>query len=343
MTSPSVNVTSGVPAWAAQGTEIPVQAESSVVMHSWEQSALNDADRFSADLHTLGLHDGDVSEGVTLAQSIESEALDAAKTFREREQLDGARQMDNRSYLTTFGDDLDTKTTRVYALARNNALTRLSNWLAGRRIVVDNRELVQVELSLFVLSTFNTAGCVSSYQATNNQSRRLGWSVTVFGTGLGGEATVSSSVTSTLTADAGQACLIFLPVTVAVEQVRVLAKDGTTIGSGQRVDVSPAKAQSPVPGARLLDANVLPAAGASVQTYPLAGYAASTPAEYQYIYTQEKAVSVQAGAKAFGSNVTVSGSVTMSKSVTLDFRLAGGRDYRLCKLAGGDVDGLVWG
>lgn len=294
MTSTSVSVTGG-PAWAAQGTAMAMQAESSVSVRSWQDSALDDADRFTADLQTLGLHEDDVNDGATLARSVESDAL-----------------------------------------------TRLSNWFSGRKIVVDNRELVQVELPLFVLSAYNAAGCGSSYQATSDQSRRLGWNVTVFGTGLGGDATVSSSVTSTLSADAGQACLIFLPVTVAVEQVRVVAKDGSTVSSGQRVDVSPAKAQSPVPGARLLDSNVLPAAGASVQTYALSGYAATTPAEYQYVYTQEKSVSIQTGVKAFGSNIGISGSVTMSKSVTLDFRLAGGHDYQLCKLAGGDVDGLVW-
>ena len=341
MTSPTV--TGGLPAWAEKGTQLPMQAESSVTVRDWADIALDDADRFMADLQTLGLHEDDVNDGVELARSVEPQAADAAGTSSSPEQLQPLAGTDDHTDLTPPAGDPGTNTAQIYQFARDNALTRLTDWFAGRKIVVDSRDLVQVELSLFVLSAYSMPGCVSTYQASANQTRKLGWNVTVFGTGLGGEATVSSSVTSTLTADAGQACLIFLPVTVAVEQVRVLAKDGTVLGSGQRVDVSPAKAQNPVPGARLLDSGVLPAPGTPVQTYPLSGYAATTPAEYQYVYTQQNAVSVQAGVKAFGANVSVTGSVTMSKSVTLDFKLAGGRDYRLCRLADGDMDGLVWG
>lgn len=304
MTTPTI--TSGLPAWAEKGTELAMQAESSVTVRGWQDSTVNDTDRLTADLHALGLHQDDLHGGAQVVRSIAGGS------------------------------------TRAYAFTDDSPLTRLGNWLAGRKIVVDSRQPAQVCLPLFVLSAYAAPGCVSTYQTTSDQSRKLGWDVTVFGTGLSGEATVSSSVTSTLSAAAGQAVLIFLPVTVAVEQVRVVGKDGTTISSGQRIDVSPAQQEHPVPGGRLLDASALPAPGEFVQTYSLAGYAAGSSADYQYVYTQQKAASLQVGLKVSGADVSITGSVSMSTSVTLDFKLVGGRDYRLCRLAAGG-DGLVWG
>lgn len=346
MTSPTV--TGGLPAWAEKGTELPMQAESSVTMRGWQSSAVDDTDRFAADLQTLGLHQDEIDGGTQVARSIEAEATDAAKAVWDSNRVryitapGGGSGVDGGTGLSG-ADDPAGDALRAYQFTRENALTKLSNWFAGRKIVVDSRTPAQVYLPLFVLSAYATPGCVSTYQTTTDQSHKLGWNVTIFGTGLSGEATVSSSVTSTLTANAGQAVLVFLPITVAVEQVRVVDKDGTTLSSGQRIDVSPAQQEHPVPGGRLLDSATLPAPGEFVQTYSLAGYGAGSPAEYQYVYTQEKAASLQVGVKVSGADICVTGSVSMSTSVTLDFKLVGGRDYRLCRLADGDGDGLVWG
>ncbi len=314
----SVSVVDGIPAWAEKGTDLPMRAQSTVTMRSWQESALDDADRFMSDLQMLGLHQDEVNHGVELARNVGSGGS------------------------VETGGSGGSGTPKSYDFVQDDPLTRLSNWFSGRKIVVDSRQPADVILPLFVLSAYSTPGCVSTYQTTSDQSHKLGWNVTIFGTGLSGEATVSSSVTSTLTAEAGQAVLVFLPITVAVEQVRVLAKDGTTVSSGQRVDVSPAQQEHPVPGGRLLDASALPAPGEFVQTYSLAGYPAGSPADYQYVYTQQKAASLQIGVKVSGADVSVTGSVSMSTSVTLDFKLAGGRDYRLSRLADGNGDGLVW-
>lgn len=330
MTAPII--TGGLPAWAEKGTDLPIQAQSSVTVRSWQDCAIDDAARFAADLQALGLSQDEADGGARAARSVTSDSIQADQ-FATGDPGGDSYSRDNFRGDYLSGEDY----------TDDNALARLSNWFAGRKIVVDSRQPAQVCLPLFVLSAYAAPGCVSTYQTTTDRSRKLGWNVTVFGTGLSGEATVSSSVTSTLTADAGQAVLIFLPITVAVEQVRVVAKDGTTISSGQRIDVSPAQQEHPVPGGRLLDASALPAPGAFVQIYPLASYASASSAEYQYVYTQEKAASLQIGLKVSGANVSITGSVSMSTSVTLDFKLVGGRDYRLCRLADGGSDGLVWG
>jgi cytidylate kinase len=320
----------GLPAWTAKGTDLPLEGESRVQVRGWDQVAVDDSDRFTADLQTLGLRQHEVDHGAQILQSVNDAASGAVKSFWDRQSLTDA----------PAHDDLVAEAGQIHAFIRDNALTRLKDWLAGRRIVVDSRDLVSVRVPLFVLAAYSTPGCVSTYKTTTDQSRKLGWSVTICGTGLSGDATVTSSVSSTLTAQAGQACLVFLQVTVAVEQVHVAAKDGTTLGSGQRVNVSPAAQQQSAPGGLLLDSGALPTPGPSVETYPLSGYAAGVPAEYEYVYTQQRAAQLQLGVKAAGADVSLTGAVSMSASVTLDFTLIGGRDYNLCRTT--DADGLVW-
>ena len=320
----------GLPTWAATGTDLPLEGESSVRMRSWEDDDFYDSDRFAADLETVGMDPDDVDHGVEILESIEDETATAVKEFWDAHPL---RYIDAPDHLLAEAG-------RVRRFTRDNGLTRLRNWLAGRRIVVASRELVELRLQLFVLTAHPTPGCVSTYKTTTDQSRKLRWSITICGTGLSSEATVSTSVSSTLTALAGQAVLVFLPVTVAVEQVRVVGRDGTTLGSGQRIDVSPIEEQRPVPGGRLLDAGGLPAPGSPVQTYLLAGYPTGSTAEYGYEYKQERAAQLDIAVKVAGADLGVTGAVSMSTSVALNFTLVGGRDYRLCRLATGD--GLVW-
>lgn len=328
----SLDELDGLPAWAANGTHVPIQGESTVTVRSWEDAAFDDADQFEAGLQALGLHSDEVAQGAQLLRSVDSEADDAVQAFWSRQPL--------KYYEAP--DDLAAQAGQLYQYTRDGALTRFRNWFGGRQIVVDSRELVQVCLPLFVLSAYDAPGCVSTYQMTTEQSRKLGWNITILGSGLGGEATVTSSVTSTFTANAGEAVLIFVPVHVAVEQVHVVGKDGATLGSGQRVDVTPAMKEDPPPGARRLDASDLPAPGDTVHTYPLAGYGTGSPAEYQYPYTQQKVAQIQLGLTAYGASASLTGSASMTRSVTLDFKLAGGRDYRLCRLADA-ADGVTWG
>lgn len=161
------------------------------------------------------------------------------------------------------------------------------------------------------------------------------------GAGMGGQATVTSSVTSTLHAGAGQVIAVFLPVTVAAEEFRVVGRDGATLGSGRRLDVSPARDTCPVPGGLLLSPDDLPAPGGLIQTYPLAGYPAEAPATYGHLFRQERASTLQIGVAAGGAKLALTGAITMTTAVALSYTLTGGRDYRLCSVA--DADGRVWG
>jgi hypothetical protein len=327
------------PRWAAHGTELPLEAKSKVVLRGWEEAALggHSSKDFASDLHALGLPDEDVRTGTDTLWAGRSEVWRAESALWKAQEARSGHYFWEPPGLDAAVDEARQSLEEV----QGTALRRLRDWFAGRQLVVHARQLVEVRLPLFLLVAAAETGCSATYKTTSERGRGLGWTVDIAGTGMGGDATVTSSVTSTFTAEAGQAVLIFLPVTVAIEDVRVTAADGATIGSGHRVDVSPARRKRPVPGALLLDHQGLPRPGRRLaQTYPLAGYGPGRPASYEYIYKQERTSQLKIGVKAAGVSLSVTGEARMNSAITLTYVLVGGRDYQLYRTARGD--GLVW-
>lgn len=302
MTSPGEP--DGLTARTANDADVPLEGESSVQMHGWEQVAVDDVDRFAADLRTLGLPEHEVERGAQILHSAEADASEAE---------------------------------RAHPSTRDNALTRVKDWLTSKRIVVQTRDPVHVRVPMFVLAADSRPGCAAMINRADGQSRALSWSVTIRGAGLSGDVTITCSLLSSITLEAGQAFLMFLPVTAAVEQVHVAAKDGSTLGSGQRVDLSPVAQHAPA--AILFDSRVLPAPGPSLQNYALSGYSGA-PVEYQYVYSQQHTYTHQLAAKTATAELSLTCAVSMTTPATLSFTLVGGRDYELCQLT--DADGLVW-
>lgn len=325
MTSPGE--LDGLAAHAADGADIALEGESSVQMRGWESVAMEDADRFAAELRTLGMPEHDVADGAQMLQSVAADASEAAKAFLDR-QPPGQ---------PTASDDLVAEADRIRASTRDNAFTRVRDWLANRRVVVDSREPVEVRVPLFVLAACSTPGCAAMFNKVAGQNQAPNWSITIWGAGLSGGVTITSSLLSSVTVQAGQACLLFLSVPAAVEQVHVIAKDGSTLGSGQRVDLSLA-AQHRV-GGLLFDSRALPTPGPSLQNYELSGYSGA-PVEYEYQYAQHGVRMRQVDVKAAAAELSLQCEISMITSATLAYTLVGGRTYKLCELA--DTDGLVW-
>lgn len=318
------------PAWAARGTGLPVEGGSEVVVRDWEDLAFDRPERFAADLAAAGVPPEEVAGGLEILRAGHEQASDAVSAFWEAHPL---RYIEAPGYLLDQAE-------QIYDSARSDGLSRLRDWFAGRRLVVDDRRLVDVRLPLFVLAAYPTPGCSATYETTEDTGGQRGWNIEIGGTGMSGGATVTSSVTSALTAGAGQAILVFLPVTVAVEQFRVVARDGATLGSGRRIDASPARELSPVPGGLLLAPEDVPAPGRRVHTYPLAGYPAASPARYGREYREERVSNLRIGVAAAGAGLALTGAVSMRAAVTISYVLMGGRDYPLHDLP--DAHGLVW-
>ena len=329
------------PRWAARGSEIPLEAKSEVATREWDEAALAGQGFADSDLFAIGLPAEDVTAGMEAwrpGYRKVREAQYALQSFRLGEErlgivADPATDARVAAAVQEAQQNLDQ--------VRRTALGRLRDWFAGRTLTVDDRQLVEVRVPLFVLAAAESLGCSATYKTTSERGRELGWTVHIAGTGMGGDATITSSVTSTFTAGAGQAVLVFLPVTVAIEQVRVTAADGATLGSGHRVNVSPARRKRPVPGALLIDHQAIPRPGRRLaETYLLAGYDPGRSASYEYDYEQARTSRLNIGVKAAGVELAVTGEATMTTAVTLTYVLVGGQDYRLYRTA--RDNGLVW-
>jgi len=195
----------------------------------------------------------------------------------------------------------------------------------------------QVNVPLFVLSAPDRPRACVTFKAEATQKRKIGWSVEVAGTGLGSEATITTTVSSAFTAGPGEFKTVFLPLTVSVERVRVQQR-GATVGT--RVNVERLADQHPVPGILRLDPGSYPKAGEHEQTYEIAGDASGAIATYGYSYDQAKVPTVKLGVKAFGADLSVSCEATLETAVSLTFELPGGKDYELYRTAG--TDGVMW-
>jgi hypothetical protein len=308
------------------GSEEPLAGESSVELHSWEEAALDDPRRFTADLEAMGLQPDEVGAAVGIREEAHAEVEAAVQSFWDNHPI--------RYYKTP--PEVEAQVTQIYQSARRTARQRIGDWLQRRRFEVQEREEVELRLPLFVLSAPPTARSAATFKTEQTATRTVGWSISIAGSGVGSDATIKSSVSSSFKAEAGQTKVVFLPVRVAVEKLRVTDRGDSV----HRVDVTPLEGAHPAPGLLLLDPGALPAIGSLEQTYPLAGDPSGTPATYEYSYTQSRALDLKLGVKAFGSELKVESSATLEAAVSLTFELASGVDYELHRLAEGD--GLLW-
>lgn len=323
-------------AWQGQGEEISLEARSRSDAGDWEAEAWDSfawqlSSQFADGLRSIGLPASEVTVGSQILLESKTEYDAALKDLWTR----GA----NYHQYITAPEELQRQADQLLRSSQSSVFTKLRNWWSGRTIVVDKRELIDVRIPLFVLAAPATPGSAAEYESTAEHESQLGWTVKLLGTGIAGSATIVSSVSSTLGASSGQACLVFLPVTAAAEVVRVVDSGGKTLGQGARLDLSPNIEASPVPGALLLAPSAIPKAGPLLQSYALDGYA-GPPAEYTYKYSQQGAVSIDLGVKAFDVELSLKGASTMQGTVAVTFKLAGGVNYALHHSDTGD--GVVW-
>ena len=318
------------PNWSISGTDIALEGHGAVEPRGWDLDAIDDPPTFASALHETGLPPEDVADGLRLAAAGRDEVDDVVAAFWRSQDL---RYLEAPEALLGV-----VEAERRFAVSR--AAERLRDWFAGYRQSIDSRELVSAEMPLFVLAAAPSAGSTAKYESERARGRGINWTVDIAGTGMADHAVVKSSVTSGFEAKAGQRILVYLPVTIAVEQVRTSRADGTTVALRTRVNPLPDAGGQPAPGARLLDDGQGPGPGRAVASYDLVRYPAANLADYGFTYTQDRAASVTVGVSAFGVNLTAAGTVTLTDSVQIGYQLAGGRAYQLFAATG--VDGLVW-
>jgi hypothetical protein len=147
-------------------------------------------------------------------------------------------------------------------------------------------------------------------------------------------------VTSTwqFEAGAGAKKQVFVPVTVSVATIRVMA--GERVVKTTRKVVAAEATPAKQPGLTLLPADSRWSAGAVVDEYPLAGDTSGAPADFSTSYAKERSDRVDLGGKAFGAEVKLSADVTIAETITLSLKLTGGHDYVLRRFKTGQ--GMLW-
>ncbi len=311
-----------------RGDEQPLQGSANMTWRSWEEAALDSPGTFSADLAASGFPSGDIADAVKLRDSAQADVDAAVASFWEA-------QPDK--YIDT-PPELQAEAGQVYENARRGALQRLRDWLAGRKVEVQERQRIDLKLPLFLLAAPGASGASAEFETTMARGKQVGWSIAITGTGLSGAAKVDASVSAGFTAGTNEAKLVFLPVTVTAEKLRI-TQGGM---ESMRIDLSDmAREQGLAPGVLLLTGAERPPAGALAQTYPLSGDPTGAPATYSWAYKQTKTRGLSVGIKAYGADLALDYSSTLAFSIELTFKLPSGRDYDLFRLAEGD--GVLWG
>jgi hypothetical protein len=315
-----------------RGREEPLEGTSRVDFSAWETLALDRPEDFAADLEATGFSSNVITDALRVRGDAALEVDTAVDSYfrksgsaRKAPPLPGEIWHDDRAL-----HELEQR-------ARTRAFDRIRDWFADRKVVVEERQPIEVKLPLFVLAAPGVKGATVAFEQTKTRASGVNWSISLAGSGLSGEVTVELSMSAGFEASARETKLVFLPVTVVVEKLRVAPGSPATF----RVDLEGLRDQQPAPGLLLLARGARPAQGSFAQKFSLAGDTTGAPATYKYTYNKTKTLGMNIGIKAYGADLSLGYKPTMSTSVALTFTLPGGHDYELYRLAEGD--GLLWG
>jgi len=291
---------------------------------NWVDAALQSRDAFAAGLRSIGLPDDEVERTVSLRDDTEAQLQ--------------AIELDIESYRppgVLFA--VDPVPPELYA-QRQSVWRRLADYFNDREIRVLETAETEVRVPLFVLTGADVEGCTAKFDHEEMRTRPLTWSMTVFGSGLGGSRELKTSAAASFTAAAGEAKVVFQPLTLTLQRVAVL-QSGRQIGSGVQADSAGLRTDAS-PGLLLLSPQARPSAGPSVQRFPLAGDTTGALATYKWMYARTSKKNLSVGVDAFNTKLSLTVGTELTTQVTLQYELRGGHDYALLRVAEGD--GLLW-
>jgi hypothetical protein len=166
------------------------------------------------------------------------------------------------------------------------------------------------------------------------------WSLSIAGTGLGGEGKMQVTTSATFSAAEGQAKVVFLPFAAVVESVLIRSRSAAEFRA-HRVDISGLRDQNPAPGLLLLDPGARPPLGPLEQVYSLSGDESGAAATYRYEYQRGVLATTKLGVMLGGVDLGVQAETRLETGAALSFVLPAGRDYRLFRSL--DGHGILWG
>jgi hypothetical protein len=290
----------------------------------WVAAALQSRDAFASGLRSIGLPDDEVARTVSLRDDTEAQ-LRAIDLDIESYRPPGARFV------------MDPVPPELYA-RRRSLWRRFADYFSDREIRVLETAETEVRVPLFVLAGADVAGCTAMFDQEEMRKRPLAWSMTVFGSGLGGSRELRASAAASFTAAAGETKLVFQPLQLTLQRVAVLL-DGRQVGGGVQVDSAGVRTDAS-PGLLLLSSQARPPTGLSVQRFPLAGDTTGALATYKWVYANTSKRKLSVGVDAFHTSLSLIVGTELTTQVTLQYELRGGHDYVLLRVDEGD--GLLW-
>jgi len=228
----------------------------------------------------------------------------------------------------------------VRSLLRERAslYSQLKDWLGGRELRVRDVTESRVRVPLFLLSAPTPAGCQTMFQQSVMRGQALAWTLSVGGSGLGGESTLQVSSSWQFSAQSGERKLVFVPLAVTVARVDVVVK-GRTLSSGVQVVASELKDTQP-PGLVLLEPDAHPPIGRLLKEYSLSGDTTGAISTWDDEYEHQAEGTLQIGFEALGVKSSVTFKATMTSAAALKLELRGGYDYAMHSLA--EAGGIAW-
>jgi hypothetical protein len=244
------------PSWLSGKSEPLVGATRLIEATDWTQRAVHSPNEFERGLYDLGFPEAEVQEALALQAEVAERDRQVSAELRKL-----AKRDQGRLYLSTPEDVL--KLWRE----RESLYSRLKDWLSGRELRVQDVAESPVHVPLFLLSAPAPEGCVTTFQQSVMRGQSLAWTLSVGGSGLGGGSTLQVSSSWQFSAQSGERKVVFVPLTVTVARVDVVAK-GRTLSSEVQVVASELKETQP-PGLVLLEPDARPPWAASQGVFAL--------------------------------------------------------------------------
>ena len=178
---------------------------------------------------------------------------------------------------------------------------------------------------LFLLGSPPVQGSSVTYTESRSESATSGWTIVVFGTGMGADRTLTLKSSGAFTARDGACKRIFLPAKLAVSRIGVF-KRGKMLHEGTRTELVEASGTA---SPELLSGGDPPEFDDEREPvrYQLARDTSGDHAVYELSSEVADTFDLQLGVEAFKSKITFDTSVNGRKEASLKFDLPSGVDY----------------
>ena len=231
-------------------------------------------------------------------------------------------------------------------LATGKPIEFVRNWfrdfLSRRRLEVVESKMIEIQVPLFKLHSPAVHGSRVTYQESDASVTGRGWTVTILGAGTGSDRKFEVQYTATFRSENGGYELVFAPVPVRVDRVRVYER-GDVCGEGIRSAVELSSKAHLNKALKTLTARDLrrdsELTDPDEERFQL-GRSTSNSATYTWRWAELTAFRLQLGAQVFGMQAVIPADVQRAHELVLTFELPCGHDYGMRRLR--DEHGFVW-